>query len=126
LGYQISVLPITTCMLNVKLEFKFSSWIVEVSSFQVFNFSSLQLFRAEGVTRGGGFESGKLELKAFRRFVAIIPNIHLWHRIFEIDILVLQRMFGKSAKNFYEHLFFFDDRSEHPHFSYYEHLIFLS
>jgi hypothetical protein len=66
------------------------------------------------------------EEKASRRFATIIPNIHLWYRMFGIIILVLQRMFGKPVKNLYEHTVFFDDRSEHPCFSYYEHPIFLS
>jgi len=62
--------------------------------------------------------------RASRRFVTIIPNIRRQRRMFGIDIFVLQRMFGKSVENFYEHPLFSDDRSEHPYFSYYEHLIF--
>ena len=34
-----------------------------------------------------------------RRFVAVIPNIRLSHRMFGINILILQRMFGKILTN---------------------------
>jgi len=32
-----------------------------------------------------------------RRFVAVIPNIRLWHRMFGIGTLVFQRVFGKKS-----------------------------